>query len=85
MSSRQEKKKACSAGRKSTNRPYPNRPGEGRPRPARPTPREESPIRVILPDEPPRLTPEVAQVLLRIILKARDQLNAPDHPHGGSQ
>jgi hypothetical protein len=36
-----------------------------------------------MPDEPPRLTPEVARVLLRILLKAREQLNATDDPHGG--
>jgi hypothetical protein len=29
---------------------------------------------VVLPDEPPRLTPGAAAALLRIILKAHDQL-----------
>jgi hypothetical protein len=38
---------------------------------------------VILPDEPPRLNPEAAQVLLRILLKAYDRLAETDNPHGG--
>jgi hypothetical protein len=29
---------------------------------------------VVLPDEPPRLTPEAARALLRILLKASDRL-----------
>lgn len=33
-------------------------------------------VRVILPDEPPRLTPAAAQALLRILLKARSQVQA---------
>jgi hypothetical protein len=32
---------------------------------------------VILPDEPPTLTPEAAAALLRILLKARDRLAGP--------
>jgi hypothetical protein len=39
-----------------------------------------TPFRVVLPDEPPRLTPEAARVLLRILLKAHDQLAAADRP-----
>ena len=35
---------------------------------------------MILPDEPPRLTPEAARVLLRILLKAHDQLAGNDNP-----
>jgi hypothetical protein len=36
-----------------------------------------------MPDEPPKLNPEAARVLLRILLKAYDRLNAPDNPCGG--
>jgi len=38
---------------------------------------------VILPAEPPRLTPEAAQALLRILIKAHDRLADTDNPHGG--
>jgi hypothetical protein len=37
----------------------------------------ESGVRVIVPDEPPRLTPAAAQALLRVLLKARSQARAP--------
>jgi hypothetical protein len=33
-------------------------------------------LRLVAPDEPPRLTPGAAKVLLRILLKARDQRDA---------
>ena len=85
MSSRPEKKKACSAPRKSRNRPYDNRPrsgpghAEGRP------PRKAGAIRVDLPDEPPTLTPEAARALLRILIKAHDRLNGTDNPQGAAQ
>jgi hypothetical protein len=35
-------------------------------------------VRVVLPNGPPRLNPEAARVLLRILLKAHDQLNGAD-------
>jgi hypothetical protein len=38
---------------------------------------------VVLPDEPPRLTPGAARALLRILLKAHDQLN--DSPQGAAE
>ena len=38
---------------------------------------------MVMPDEPPQLNPEAARVLLRILLKAYDRLNAPDNPYGG--
>jgi hypothetical protein len=38
---------------------------------------------VVLPDEPPTLTPEAARVLLRILLTARDRLNGTDDPQRG--
>ena len=37
---------------------------------------------MVLPDEPPRLNPEAARVLLRILLKAHDQLAGTDNPQG---
>lgn len=39
-------------------------------------------IRVILPDEPPRLNPAAARALLRILIKAHDRLDNPDNPQG---
>ena len=80
MSSRTEEKNACSAARKSQKRPYDNRPRSG-PDPAkRRTPSKAETIRVILPAEPPPLTPEAARVLLRILLKAHDRLAATATP-----
>jgi hypothetical protein len=35
---------------------------------------------VILPDEPPRLTPGAARALLRILLEARDRLAEQENP-----
>jgi hypothetical protein len=40
---------------------------------------------VILPAEPPRLNPEAARVLLRILLKAHDKLNGTDNPEGDGE
>jgi hypothetical protein len=34
-------------------------------------------IRVILPDEPPRLNPAAARALLRVLIKAHDRLENP--------
>jgi hypothetical protein len=36
-----------------------------------------------MPAEPPRLNPEAARVLLRILLKAHDRLADSVIPHGG--
>lgn len=67
---------------KSSNRPYDNRPKSGQRR-ARPrTSARTNGVRVVLPDEPPRLTPGAAAALLRILLKAHDQLNRSDHEEG---
>jgi hypothetical protein len=60
---------------KSGNRPYDNRPRSGPGRAARRTSRDENAVRVILPDEPPRLTPGAAAALLRVLIKAHDRLN----------
>jgi hypothetical protein len=40
---------------------------------------------VVLPSEPPTLTPEAARVLLRILLKARDRLADTNNQHGGAE
>jgi hypothetical protein len=40
---------------------------------------------VILPDEPPRLTPEAARVMLRILLKAHARLADTDNPSEGAE
>ena len=69
-----QKKRACSGPPKSENRPYDNRPRSGPGRATRRTPPDKNAVRVVLPDEPPRLTPGAATALLRILLKARDQL-----------
>jgi hypothetical protein len=66
--------KPCSAPPKRRPAAYADRPGAAPGRPAR-QPRTrpaglEEPIRVLLPDEPPRLTPAAARALLRILLKA---------------
>jgi hypothetical protein len=42
-------------------------------------------VRVVLPDEPPRLTPGAAAALLRILLKAYDQLDDTDNPQGDAE
>jgi hypothetical protein len=63
---------------KTRNRPYDNRPRSGPGRAARRTPHEKQSVRVVLPDEPPRLTPGAAAALLRILLKAHDQLTASE-------
>jgi hypothetical protein len=83
MSSRKNEKNACSAARKSQKQPYDGRPRSGRDQAKRRTKTET--IRVILPAEPPPLDPEAARVMLRILLKAHDQLADSDHPSGGPE
>jgi len=61
-------------------RPYDNRPRSGLGRTAQRTSTDANAVRVVLPDEPPRLTPEAARPLLRILLKAHDRLADPDNP-----
>ena len=84
MSSRPEKKNACSSPPKSRKRPYDNRPRSG-PDTAKRRIRvkDDAEIRVVLPAEPPPLTPGAAAALLRILLVAYDQINGDDDPHGG--
>ncbi len=85
MSSRPETKKACSAARKSQKRPYDSRPRTGRNPAKRHTPSKAQTVRVVLPAEPPPLTPEAARVLLRILLKAHDQLAGNGDPQGDAR
>ena len=77
MSSRRETKNACSAAHKTKNRPYDSRPRSGTSQAKRRTSATKDAVRVVLPDEPPRLTPEAARALLRILIKASDRL--PDN------
>ncbi len=76
------KEKACSGPPKRRNAAYPHRPGAagpGRtPRRARHDAADRKRIRVILPDEPPVLTPGAARVLLRILFEAHAQAVAND-------
>lgn len=83
MSSRPEKKNACSAARKSQKRPYDSRPRSARDQAKRRTTGKTGTVRVILPAEPPPLNPEAARVMLRILLKAHDRLAETDNPRGG--
>ena len=75
MSSRSGPEKARSAPRKTKNRPYDNRPRSGADQAKRREPHGENAVGVVMPDGPPRLNPEAARVLLRILLKAYDRLN----------
>ena len=85
MSSRKNEENACSAARKSEKRPYDSRPRSARDQAKRRTPGMAESIRVILPAEPPPLNPEAARVMLRILLKAHDQLADDDNPQGDAQ
>jgi hypothetical protein len=69
---------------KTGNRPYDNRPRSGRSRTARRTPRDDNAVRVVLPDEPPSLTPGAAAALLRVLLKAHDRLTQTSHQEGAA-
>ena len=85
MSSRKNEKNACSAARNSQTRPYDSRPRTGRNQAKRRTPDKAEAIRVILPAEPLPLNPAAARVMLRILLKAHDQLADSDHLSGGPE
>jgi hypothetical protein len=66
--------KPCSAPPKRRPAAYDHRPGAAPGRPARHPQRHSAadvePVQVLLPDEPPRLTPAAARALLRVLLKA---------------
>jgi hypothetical protein len=72
---------ACSGPPKTRKRPYDNRPKPGPGRTARRSSPENA-VRVILPSEPPRLTPGAARALLRVLLKAHERLTSanPEDP-----
>ena len=65
---------------------YPRRPGTG-PVHARPHRHGASrrPVRVILPDEPPTLTPAAARALLRVLLKAHAAQTAQQAATSGQE
>ena len=83
MSNRDGQEKPCSAPLKSRTRPYDNRPRSGPGHAKRST--DTSTVRVVLPDEPPRLTPEAARPLLRILIKAHVLLADTDNPQGAAR
>jgi hypothetical protein len=85
MSSRKNEENACSAAHKSQKRPYDSRPRSAQDQAKRRTPSTAETIRVILPAEPPTLNPQAARVLLRILLKAHDQLVGNDNPQGDAR
>src|SRR5450759_3930125 len=67
------RQRPCSGTPKSRPGAYDHRPGAGPGRTPHRTQRhgtDRRPVRVVLPDEPPTLTPAAAQALLRVLLKA---------------
>ena len=76
------KEQSCPGPPKSQTRPYDNRPSSRPGRTIRWTAADTDPINVVLPDEPPRLTPGAARALLRLLVKAYDQLAAGDGEGG---
>lgn len=70
---------------KSRSRPYDNRPRSGPGRATRRTSSETNAVRVVLPGEPPRLTHGAARALLRILLKAYDQLIEQENQEGAAE
>ena len=67
------RQKPCSAPPKRPGGAYDRRPGAAPGRPPRCTRTRATsaePVRVLLPDEPPRLTPAAARALLRVLVKA---------------
>jgi hypothetical protein len=77
----------CSPPPKSRPEAYPRRPGAG---PGRTRMHRHGdsrrPVRVVLPDEPPTLTPAAARALLRVLIKAHaaqsDEQAATGGPEG---
>jgi hypothetical protein len=77
------KQSACSGPPKSRSRPYDNRPGSGPGRMPRHA-QDQGDIHVILPAEPPRLTPGAARALLRVLVKAHARLKGQDQHEGAA-
>jgi hypothetical protein len=78
--------KPCSPPPKPRPGAYPRRPGAG-PGRSRTHRHGESrrPVRVVLPDEPPTLTPAAARALLRVLLKAHAAQQAADGGQEGTE
>jgi hypothetical protein len=78
--------KPCSPPPKSRPGAYPRRPGAG---PGRTRTHRHGdsrrPVRVVLPDEPPRLTPAAARALLRVLLKAHAAQNDEQAADSGQE
>jgi hypothetical protein len=73
-----KRQKPCSSPPKRRGPAYDRRPAAGPGRTPRQTQRHGTtrrPVRVVLPKEPPRLTPAAARALLRVLLKARAAQN----------
>lgn len=77
--------KPCSPPPKSRPGAYPRRPGAG-PGRTRTHCHDDSrrPVLVMLPDEPPRLTPAAARALLRVLIKAH-AAQTGQQAHGGQE
>jgi hypothetical protein len=75
----------CSPPPKSCPAAYPRRPGAGpgRTRTHRHGERRR-PVRVVLPDESPRLTPAAARALLRVLVKAHAAQQTADSGQEGN-
>jgi hypothetical protein len=71
------KQRACAGPPKSGVRPYDNRPAAGPGRAPRRKPGTQQ-VRLVLPAEPPPLSPGAARALLRILVKAHAQLTETD-------
>ena len=80
------RQKPCSHPPKSRPEAYPRRPGAG-PGRARAHRHGASrrPVRVVLPDEPPLLTPAAARALLRVLLKAHAAQTAQQAADSGQE
>jgi hypothetical protein len=73
-----KRQKPCSSPPKRRTAAYDRRPAAGPGQTPRRTQRHGTsrrPVRVVLPDEPPKLTPDAARALLRVLLKARAAQN----------
>jgi hypothetical protein len=80
------RQKPCSPPPKSRPGAYPRRPGAG---PGRARTQRHGvsrrPVRVVLPDEPPTLTPAAARALLRVLLKAHAAQTARQAANSGQE
>jgi hypothetical protein len=85
MTHKKEDEEAWSGPPQTRKQRYDNKPRTEPGRVARHTSSDDA-VRVILPDEPPRLTPGAARALLRILIKAHDRLaDSNDAPQGAAE